>query len=336
MWGPYQMKPLISVIIPVYDVEDYLARCLDSVIEQSYEHLEIIVVDDGSTDQSGIICDRYAEKDSRIKVIHQINVGLSGARNTGLDAASGEYTCFIDSDDYVDHDYVGHLYKVLTETESDMSVCGFSYTDDAQSAVNEGAVSENPCIKVFNRREAVEQALCGAISHCAWGKLYKAELFENVRFPVGKLYEDIAVFYDLLPEISGVSVSEEKLYYYTVRQGSIMTKAFDPKQLDEIGIIDAAMDKMESAFPDLKELINARRINSYLIVLSRIYRCKAEANWKGTRKEIRRKIRECSKGVLAESRVPVSLKGKLAAYMIGERAFFLIQQIADKKNPMIQ
>ena len=178
---------LISVIVPIYKVEKYLHKCIDSILAQTYTNLEIILVDDGSPDNCGKICDEYAAKDSRIKVIHQPNGGLSAARNAGLDIATGDYIGFVDSDDYIAPDMYEKLYNALVKNDADMAIC------DYQRFGNELPYDEmSLTTEVITGLQAMEKQ--NTVINCsfvvAWSKLYKSFIFSNVRFPVGKINED--------------------------------------------------------------------------------------------------------------------------------------------------
>lgn len=181
------MKELISVIIPVYNVEKYLNKSIESVIKQTYKELEIILVDDGSTDSSGKICDEFAQKDDRIKVIHKKNGGLSDARNAGISEAKGKYLGFIDSDDYIDKNFYEILYNVLKKYNSDISICKHreTYTDYEENT-SKLEIKE----QVFNTEQALKELLLfGEVNNYAWNKLYKKELFNEINYPVGKKWK---------------------------------------------------------------------------------------------------------------------------------------------------
>lgn len=212
------MKPLISIIVPVYNVEQYLQRCLESIINQTYKNLEIILVDDGSPDNCPQICDDYAAKDNRITVIHKKNGGLSDARNAGLDICKGKFISFVDSDDWIDKNYVKVLFDLLTETNTDIAIGNFFKTDGSK---------ESPTFpiqhKTLNPTEAIICCTHGntpafAIS-CS--KLYKKELFDNLRFPVGKYHEDEFTTYLLFYKSSSIAYTSQVLYYYYSRETSI-------------------------------------------------------------------------------------------------------------------
>ncbi len=221
--------PLISVIVPVYNVERYLAKCIDSILAQTYPSLEIILVDDGSKDSSGAICDSYAKKDSRIRVIHKENGGLSDARNRGIEEARGEYLGFIDSDDYIDPDMYEVLYETLERHGADMSMCGVYELYDGQAAEQVPEISDFGCTS----EEAMKIVIDGQINYAyAVNKLYKRELFDGIRYPVGKIIEDAFVILFLLEKTKKVALTNAKKYYYFHRENSITSRTFSKKHYD--------------------------------------------------------------------------------------------------------
>lgn len=224
------MEPLISIIVPVYQVEAYLDRCMESLLAQTYENLEIILVDDGSVDRCPIICDSYAEKDRRVHVIHQKNAGLSGARNAGIEAADGEYLAFVDPDDYVSRDFIRTLYELLEETECAISQCRFAYvqgeplrgTKDRDYHVYRG---ESLMEQLYG---AEEEATCFVV---AWNKLYRKELFAKIRYPLRRIHEDEATTYLLFHEGKKLAFTERILYGYYTENTKSITAVFSRKRL---------------------------------------------------------------------------------------------------------
>lgn len=224
--------PLISVIVPVYRVEEYLERCVKSILSQTYENLEVILVDDGSPDQCPAICDACAEKDARVKVIHQENKGLSGARNAGIDAASGEYLAFVDSDDYVSPHFIEELYQLLQDTGCAIGQCRFSYVK------GDGLVEEGDSAFCIYRGESLMEQLYGPEEKAtcfvvAWNKLYRAELFKEtgIRYPEGRIHEDEATTYRLFHEAKKLAFLDRALYGYYTENGGSITSVFSAKRL---------------------------------------------------------------------------------------------------------
>lgn len=243
-----QEKALISIIIPVYKVEKYLEKCIQSVINQTYENLQIILVDDGSPDNCGKICDEYAKKDHRIEVIHKSNGGLSDARNKGLEIAKGEYIGFVDSDDYIEADMYEVLYNLLKQYNADVSICNF-YT------VSQGKISIKNAdngINDYNRIEILKEILLDRnIQSYAWNKLYKKELFDEIKYPIGKKYEDIGTTFYLLEKCNKIVVTGKSEYYYINRQDSIVNNVTESTITDYIELIMQRYDYIEE---NIKEL----------------------------------------------------------------------------------
>lgn len=213
-------KPLVSVIIPVYGVEPFLRQCLDSVVGQTYENLEILVIDDGSTDRSGQIADEYAKRDQRIRVFHQENSGLSAARNAGLEQASGEYVICVDSDDYLCLNMLEELYRVIEETQADVAVCDYYRLEDAHlQPVRVLPETED----VLTGDAAFREIMADRLSSHVWNKLCRAALYRDVRFPVGRVYEDISETFRLfLPGICHkVCFVRKPLYVYRINRSGI-------------------------------------------------------------------------------------------------------------------
>ena len=224
--------PLISVIVPVYRVEEYLERCVKSILFQTYKNLEVILVDDGSPDQCPAICDACAEKDARVKVIHQENKGLSGARNAGIDAAFGEYLAFVDSDDYVSPHFIEELYQLLKDTGCAIGQCRFSYVK------GEGLVEEGDSAFCIYRGESLMEQLYGPEEKAtcfvvAWNKLYRAELFKEtgIRYPEGRIHEDETTTYRLFHEAKKLAFLDRALYGYYTENGGSITSVFSAKRL---------------------------------------------------------------------------------------------------------
>lgn len=222
-----EVLPLISVIVPVYNVKDYIEKCLDSICGQTYGNLEIIVVDDGSTDGSGDICDKYAQLDSRIKVFHQSNAGQSAARNMALDIAQGEYFGFVDSDDWIEEDMYEFLYHLVTENHADISICSH-YKDKGGKSESKYASGK---ISVFTRDEAIRALVVDKkVRNYLVDKLYKRQLFNNIRLPLNRVYEDLAVSYKVFYGAEKVVMQEIPKYHYIIREGSTTQSKYNPQK----------------------------------------------------------------------------------------------------------
>lgn len=213
-------EPLVSIIVPIYKVEPYLRRCLDSIVNQTYTNLEIILVDDGSPDNCPQICDKYAEKDKRIVVVHKKNGGLSDARNVGLDICQGEYISFVDSDDWVSETYIKALIRLIAENDSDIAICEHLKTAEEKTKKEFFVDKKNYSSKEALLRLFAKNNITYVVS---WGKLYKNSLFASFRFPIGKYHEDEFTTYILFYNSKKISYTSEILYYYYQRSDSIVS-----------------------------------------------------------------------------------------------------------------
>ena len=244
---------MISVIVPVYGVEKYLERCVGSILSQTFQDFELILIDDGSPDRCGEMCDRYAGQDARIRVVHQENRGLSGARNTGLGLAAGEYITYIDSDDRIEPKYLEVLYNNAVEFQAKVSVCAYGLewehkSRQGQNKQNESRQNKNQGEEVFHTvvytgRQAAEKIVkeSARAMITAWGKLYHRDLKPLLVYPEGKTHEDEFVTYRVFYEAGRVAVSNQPLYRYLQRGGSIMNDGFREKRLDKIRALREAV-----------------------------------------------------------------------------------------------
>ena len=231
--------PLISVIVPVYKVEKYLDRCIDSIIHQTYTNLEIILVDDGSPDGCPAMCDKWAEKDSRIKVIHKENGGLSSARNAGLDVASGEFFGFVDSDDYILPEMYETLCKLITENEADLSICSFEQVDERGEILQEHIDTTGTFIdEILTGDELLRKWLKVNWRYVvAVNKLYRTSVFGGMRFPLGRIHEDEFTAHHFFSMCRKAAITGQKMYFYVRRDDSIMWNArhnFNIKRMNDV------------------------------------------------------------------------------------------------------
>ena len=245
-------KDLISVIVPVYNVEVYVERCVKSILGQTYPQIEVVLVDDGSKDSSGRICDELARADSRIKVIHQENQGLGPARNTGLDNASGEFVTFVDSDDWVEPDAYRTMHASLVANSCDIATCGRNIVSGDKVIKNYFCLSEGIRIE---KPESIKRFLLQQdLNMSACDKLYRAFLFKDVRFPGDHLVsEDIVPIYTVLKKASGVYLTGKPFYNYYYREGSLSKSAFNRKLFGAYIYSKCACDDVRKEFPELKK-----------------------------------------------------------------------------------
>lgn len=225
------MKPLVSVVVPIYMVEKYLNRCVESLVNQTYKNLEIILVDDGSLDSCPKICDEWEDKDQRIQVIHKENGGLSDARNAGIARAKGVYIALVDSDDFVALDFIETLLNTAIETQSDIVQCRYEYVAGDRMTKDKEKVENT---EIFTGREMIAGFAWkdGAYNVVAWNKLYKRELFEDISYPKGRIHEDEATSYRLFYQADKVAFVYRYLYGYYTGGSSITRDSFSKKRLD--------------------------------------------------------------------------------------------------------
>lgn len=248
---------LISVIIPIYKVEPYLNKCVESIVNQTYQNLEIILVDDGSPDHCPQMCDEWAKKDRRIRVIHKENGGLSDARNAGIETATGEYIAFVDSDDFVEPVYIQELYCTLTENHADLAICSFLFERP------DGTLKKDcPIIPEgiwTGRNFLVQSTNWGCV--VAWNKLYKKSLWDTIKFPVGKQHEDEFVYHQILYACAKVVSFQKPLYHYIENQTGIMRQKFSIRNLDHA---EAMLDRIQFLLKHHITECIAQIINSFI------------------------------------------------------------------------
>lgn len=225
------MKELISVVVPIYKVEKYLERCIRSIVSQTYVQLEIILVDDGSPDNCPAICDAWKEKDERIIVIHRENGGLSAARNSGIDRATGDYIALVDSDDFIAADFIETLYTACKNTGSEMAQCRYEYVAGDKLTKEQERVEPT---ETFTGKEMIAGMSWkdGAYNVVAWNKLYKSSLFQGIRYPEGRIHEDEATTHKLFYQAKKVAFVYRYLYGYYTGGSSITRDNFSLKRLD--------------------------------------------------------------------------------------------------------
>lgn len=257
---------IISVVVPVYNVERYLPRCLERLLHQTYPHLDIILVDDGSEDESSRICEKYREKDSRIRVFHKKNGGLSDARNYGLKELQGPYVTFVDSDDYVAETYVEFLYYLLKKEEADIAVCGYLETTRSDEQAIGSAAN-----MIMDGKSAVKNMFYQKyISTSACAKLYRSSLFQQIEFPYGRLYEDVNTVYKVLLKAEKVAYSQRIEYFYFNRPQSIVHSDFQKRKMDYIKNTQDVMIDMKDHCPELFPAAVSRFLWANLHILAQM------------------------------------------------------------------
>ena len=244
------MKDLISIVIPVYNVKEYLTECFQSIVLQTYQNLEILIIDDGSNDGSKEICDTWRKKDKRIKVIHKKNGGLSDARNVGINNASGKYISFVDSDDYIALDMIEYLYNLLCNNNAQIAVCQESNVFENGNVIENRKLKKDKLIH-GNSACMREFFINETINTVAWGKLYLLSIFKDIRYPIGKYHEDIFTTYKLIAKCEKIAVGNECKYYYRWRNNGISKGSFSQKHLDSIEGSILRKNFIKSNYPEL-------------------------------------------------------------------------------------
>jgi len=292
----------ISVIVPVYNVEKYLEKCIDSILSQTFKNFEVILVDDGSMDRCGIICDNYEKLDNRVKVIHKTNGGLSSARNSGLEIASGEYVVFIDSDDWIDKNMYQELYNEAKKNNADIVQCKFMKAYDENVSICHDKYKN---IAVIGNLDALNNLYNDKCTETVvtWNKLYRRHLFNDITFPNGKLHEDEFTTYKLLYKSNKVVLVDQEFYYYRQTPNSIMNSAFNIRRFDSL---EALNQKLEFFKQINNEVLYKKTVKAYEDVLKEYYfKCENIKN----EKEVLKKIRN-------------EYKKKFIAYMINNQVSF--------------
>ena len=309
------MQPLISVILPIYNIEKYLPYCMDSLFKQSYKNLEIIMVDDGSNKECSELCDYYAKKDQRVVVYHKENGGLSDARNYGIKRAKGEYITCIDPDDYFDYDYVKYLYDLVQKYDVKFSICQHRVKFDNGSVKDFGKNGE----ELIDSKICLERMLYhDVIDTSAWAKLYKKDLFDNIEYPKGRLFEDISTTYALMMKCKKIAVGYESKYNYIFHNNSIVNSNFNIKKLDLLEMTDKMATDVLKQYPDLDKAVLRRRVYSRFSTLNQMLN---ENGFIKEKKEIIKFILDNKKSILKNKKAPKRDKIAIIILLLNYRLY---------------
>lgn len=314
---------LITIVIPIYNVEKYLNECIESLLKQTYKNIEIILVDDGSPDKCGEICDIYALKDNRIKVIHKENGGLSDARNHGIEAATGKYITFIDSDDYVSEKYIEKLYNAIIENDAKISQCSLIKVKDNHEEIEK--IGYNKDIKIKSGNDMIKD-LCmgywGTIIACS--KLYHMELFRTIRFPIGKVHEDAFVTYKVLYNLDKIAIINDGLYYYRQNENSIMGRQFNLKRMNLLEAVEERLkffkEKNETELYQLSLCDYLRIIKEHYINIKKYIE-----NSEDIQKELIKKYKENYKILVQLKDINIIKKLKWLLFYISPKMYYKIK-----------
>lgn len=256
----------VSIVVPVYNVENYIEKCVSSIMAQSYKDIEIILVDDGSTDRSSEICEKLKRKDSRIVVLHKKNGGLSDARNLGIEYSKGEWITFIDADDYVANNYVEYLMWLNKKNGTDISIASFTYISNNKKIDH----SNGEEIKMGPQEAIKRMLLNDGFDMGAWAKMYRTEFFKKIHFPVGKLFEDSFTTYQIFAESNSISFGSKSIYYYVNRSNSTVNGTFNEKKFDLIEMNKKTELFIKDKFPEIVPEAHRRVIWAYFSTLNQV------------------------------------------------------------------
>lgn len=246
------MHKLLSIVIPVYNVENYLDRCIESVVNQTYKTTEIIIVDDGSLDSSSLICDNWGKKDSRIRVFHKNNGGLSDARNYGIEVAKGDYIAFVDSDDFLEKNMYSMMIEALERTNSDIATCGRYFFKNGEKKLKHISDKE----LVLDSHQAIDELLRGGlIEEAAWDKIYRKNIFYKIRFPVGEINEDMPIMPFLIERASRIVCTGKPYYYYCENPHSITHAEYNEAKRVVIKHIENVSNYIKNKYPELNNAV---------------------------------------------------------------------------------
>lgn len=315
---------LISIIVPVYNVAPFLQRCVDSICAQTYPHLEIILVDDGSTDGCGEICDRYAESDNRILVLHQENLGPCAARNTGLKTATGQYVLFVDSDDFIHPEICRRLYGALTEQSAQMARCVFASFSDWETARLPIPI-EDSSFKIYTAEEAIQDFICTpyaehkAFPPVVWGSLYKRSLFDSVSFPNGLVYEEGFVLPQIIMQCERLVVLNATLYGYYMNPSGINISASLMQKLDSRDDWKQIYELIAPVYPALKQPAAKHWVKKYIRLFERVLQNPSVDPDRFYRNSILRTLQQNQAEL--DSLLPTDLQKKFRVLSEGEEAY---------------
>lgn len=320
------MKDLVSVIVPVYNVADFLDACVESIIEQSYSNLEIILVDDGSTDNSSRICDSWKKKDDRVTVIHKKNGGLSDARNTGIERAKGKYYVFVDSDDYVDRDFVKELHSAIQRDDVLVAMCGYSRVDNSGREIKRAVLFEKDT--VVDGAELLKDTIASDVWDSVvvvWNKMYSKKIFGNSRFENGKLHEDEYFTDKILFGVGPVAVIARSLYYY--RKNSDSITGANNNKLEKIRDLLGAFNERTKYYHGKDQELFVITARNYFDNIVRLFVINNDDE--KIKEYLKRKMRDFSKNKILEKQLTVKQKIK---YCLAKNAPGLLSVLVKRRS----
>ena len=311
-------EPLISVLVPVYKTKEYLRRCVESICNQTYGNLEIILVDDGSPDDSGVLCDRLALEDARIRVVHKANGGLASARNAGIDAMTGEFAAFVDSDDHIAPEMIRSLYELCVTHQADIACCGIERVND-RGHVNYFNEKTGDFL-LLDREEAMAELLANyRVTNSVCDKLFCKRIFDGLRLTEGYIYEDFDVMYRCIHRADRVVYTGAPYYQYYMSQGSILRSTFNAKQFD---LVRAARKRLAFFEQEYPRMLDTVRVKFLEMGLEMLYQSYHSPSCKSLHQELEGELRQMLK---VHPNLPLgkSMKIKVLFFKMGTAAFVL-------------
>lgn len=325
------MPELITVIVPVYNMQSYVSKCIHSILVQDYTNLEILLIDDGSTDQSPYICDEYAKQDPRVRVLHQANCGLACSRNIGIAQAQGEYLFFADADDWLEPDCIAVLKRL--SDDNDASIAAGNHFIVTSRKTTTRFPASGTVIKL-NTEQALQNVLYHDIPDVsAWGKLYRREVFRSLRYPAGKLYEDTFLIAEVLKEAGSLVYTAKPLYHYLLRDDSISRGSHSPLKMDFLAAVEHFTQIVRSQYPYMQAGCIRRNVHAALSVRRYFVDCE-EAN-KPLRDNLEKRVRKQAGSVLYDRRAPMRDKAAVLAVCCGSGFYDMFWKLYSKWRQVV-
>lgn len=323
----YECKKLISIIIPIYNSEKYIKKCINSVIEQSYKNIEIILVNDGSTDNSLEICKSYKKIDSRIRIINQKNKGTAAARNVGIKKSKGEYICFVDSDDEIKSNYVEYLLYLINKNDCDIAIASYTVKSgkkeyDLGIGYSEKIINQKECLQLLLNSKGFTVSLCS--------KLFKRNVFDCIIFPEGYMYEDDATIYEIILNCEKISYGNKSIYTYYVRNNSVMTSNFSNKRLILLKYADKMKSDILSKYPELNEFVEKKYISYNFSLLRQLVNSDLNKNQKEIKKRIINFLKRKKWLVLFSKNYNIKEKFAMISLLFGEKIYKICWNFYEK------
>ena len=323
-------KPLVSIIVPMYKVEKYLPRCLNSIASQTYNNIEVILVDDGSPDRCGEIGDAFAKAHTYARVIHQTNQGQAAARNNAVKTASGRFIVFIDSDDYVEPDCIEYLVSIQSEVQADVAIGGSQYIYEGHEPTPRS--NKETIIKMNAEEAIIRMNYTQGFGATPWAKLYKKELILAHPFPEGQIYEDLATLYKIFGDCRSVIYGSRRIYYWVQRNGSTMRMKFDERQMAAMDAVSAQIQYLETSYPDA---IQAGKYRFAAKAVELIAVCFNSGGNKVVFWKLRELMNRYANEVLKDKHAKATMKARILAVQLGyfpSKIFFALHEGAKRRQ----